>query len=89
MCLLLAFYSSVSAQAPGDEDELCTSNRTTADATERVLMDSYNYINLLQQHGSVSPLGQNTVWREMSFDEQDLSNSPEPTRVSFSAGIQG
>ena len=78
---LLVCISTISAQAPGDEDERCTANDTSYDATVKTLMDSFNYVNLLSSGDN--PAIMNTVWNEFSFDGRDQINYPKPTYVSL------
>ena len=75
------------AQAPGDEDVRCTeehSSPPTYPDTERNLMDSYNYEQLLSGNGTGDDPIPNAVWNDYSFDDNDIT--PEvtnPTYVSF------
>ena len=75
------------AQAPGDEDVRCTeehSSPPTYPDTERNLMDSFNYEQLLPGNGTGDDPIPNAVWNDFSFDDNDTA--PElfnPTYVSF------
>ena len=73
-------------QAPGDEDRECTLNHSSPPTyldTERNLMDSYNYVNLLPGNGTGNDPVATAVWNDFSFDNNDIT--PEiamPTYVS-------
>ena len=65
-----------STVAPGDEDQLCRELRTSGEApipaysaNMRVLMDSWNYQNLLPPHTGA-------VWDQV---DNDMNNRPELT----------
>ena len=81
LLVCINLFSTISAQAPGDEDERCTANDTSYDATVKTLMDSFNYVNLLSSGDN--PAIMNTVWNEFSFDGRDQINYPKPTYVSL------
>ena len=74
------------AQAPGDEDRICTVehfNPPVYPDTERNLMDSHNYENLLPGNGTGRHPIATAVWNDYSFDGNDVT--PErvfPTYVS-------
>ena len=71
------------AQAPGDGDALCsTSNPQVYPDTERNLMDSYNYENLLPGNGTGNPPIATAVWNDFSFDGNDANSTTTPTYVS-------
>ena len=87
---VLLFLSPCLAQAPGDEDDGCTSNHpynfyinTLIDSdTTRNLMDSYNYERLLPGNGTGNPVIQGAVWNDRSYDGNDEINRNSPTYVS-------
>ena len=60
----VCLFQSVSGDAPGDEHRLCLQGTTHSD-TEIVLLDSYNYINLLT--GVFPP----PVWKARSYQPGD------------------
>ena len=78
MCLFIA------AQAPGDEDEQCTSGEIapTYPDTVRNLMDSYNYEQLLPGNGTGNPPIEGAVWTDRSVDGNDVNTTVTPTYVS-------
>ena len=74
--LVAIFVSPCSAQAPGDEDEHCTIDYASPPVysdTERNLMDSYNYLNLLPGNGTEAPPISNAIWSDMSYDGNDAT----------------
>ena len=83
LVLLLHLYTIVASVAPGDEDQLfCEQLRSQGAApipayssNMRVLMDSWNYQNLL-------PLRTRAVWDEVDNDTNNPSGST--TNVSCS-----
>ena len=86
MCALLFLtLSPCSAQAPGDEDERCTSadNAPTYPDTVRNLMDSYNYVQLLPGSGTGNPPISGAVWIDRSVDGSDTISTTSPTYVSL------
>ena len=85
LLLFLTLTSLCSAQAPGDEAARCTidhSNPPVYPDNERTLMDSYSYVNLLPGNGTGQPPEDDAVWNDMSFDENDLTDTLNPTYVS-------
>ena len=83
--LLCVALSLCSAQAPGDEADRCTtdhSNPPVYPDNERTLMDSYSYVNLLPGNGTGQPPEDDAVWNDMSFDENDVDGTLNPTYVS-------
>ena len=81
MCALLFLtLSPCSAQAPGDEDERCTSaeDAPTYPDTVRNLMDSYNYEQLLPGSGTAI---EGAVWTDRSVDGNDANDTTTPTYV--------
>ena len=77
MCLFIV------SQAPGDEDEQCTSadNAPTYPDTVRNLMDSYNYAQLLPGSGTGNPPIEGAVWTDRSVDGNDVNSTTPPTYV--------
>ena len=71
------------AQAPRDEDAKC--QRDTYADKEKVLMDSWNYEQLLP--GSSNDGTGNAVWSEASCDGNDQINATFPTNVSTESEI--
>ena len=72
-------------QAPGDEETRCTVGHIHAPSypdTERNLMDSYNYENLVPGNGTGSIIT-TAVWNDYSFDENDADGIVAPTYVSL------
>ena len=73
------------AQAPGDESPRCTTDNVNPPQypdTFRMLMDSYNYENLLP--GTGQPLVENAVWNDFSYDGNDIiPETLRPTHVSL------
>ena len=87
MCALLFHSLSLcSAQAPGDEDERCTTaeNAPTYPDTVRMLMDSHNYVQLLPGSGTGNPPIPGAVWTDRSVDGNDIIGTLNPTYVSIS-----
>ena len=59
--LLSILLSVASASAPGDEQFFCTDESTPVyPPSSRILMDSYNYINLLPPHDKA-------VWQQVDM----------------------
>ena len=86
VCVLLFLnLSPCSAQAPGDEDEQCTTaaNAPTYPDTVRNLMDSYNYAQLLPGSGTGFPPIEGAVWTDRSVDGNDAMSIVNPTYVSI------
>ena len=83
MCALLFLtLSPCSAQAPGDEEEQCTSaDAPTYPDTVRNLMDSYNYVQLLPGSGTGNPPIEGAVWTDRSVDGNDVNDTLRPTYV--------
>ena len=81
--LLFLTLSPCSAQAPGDEDVLCTTvaNTPTYPDTVRNLMDSYNYAQLLPGSGTGNPPIEGAVWTDRSVDGNDVNHTSTPTYV--------
>ena len=73
------------AEAPGDEDERCTSAESapTYPDTVRNLMDSYNYMQLLPGSGTGNPPIEGAVWTDRSVDGNDAIGTTSPTYVSL------
>ena len=85
ICILVleAFVGLSWAQAPGDEDAGCTmANPQVYPDTERNLMDSYNYENLLPGNGTGNSPIATAVWNDFSFDGNDAISTINPTYVS-------
>ena len=86
VCVLLSMMSGpCSAQAPGDEDDVCTVDHVSPPVypdTVRNLMDSYNYEQLLPGNGTENPVVQGAVWNDRSYDGNDKINTGTPTYVS-------
>ena len=82
-----AYVTLCWAQAPGDEETRCTVQHSSPPSypdTERNLMDSYNYQNLLPGNGTGNPLLATAVWNDYSFDENDdIPAISSPTFVSY------
>ena len=86
--MLLSFVSLCWAQAPGDEDVRCTvehSSPPTYPDTERNLMDSYNYKQLLPGNGTGDDSIPDTAWNDFSFDDNDIT--PEVTWPTYVSSI--
>ena len=83
--LLFHTLSPCSAQAPGDEDERCTSaeDAPTYPDTVRNLMDSYNYMQLLPGSGTGSTPMEGAVWTDRSMDGNDAIGTTNPTYVGL------
>ena len=79
--IVLTFILSASSQAPGDEDERCTTRGFVKDypANWKVLMDSWSYKDLLDDP---SRDGDNAVWDQADFDENNIDSSNIQTNVS-------
>ena len=81
--LISLVLSPCSAQAPGDGDSRCTDDKyapTYADS-EKTLMDSYHYLQLLPGNGSGNII-LGTVWNDRSVDgNDDEMNTIHPTYV--------
>ena len=60
------FISSVLAQAPGDGDAPCVETGARYAANVRVLMDSRDYIDLLQ--------GEKPVWQQVDNDNNNTEH---------------
>ena len=86
--LVVASLTGISwAQAPGDAAARCTTDHTHPPQypdTIRMLMDSYNYVNLLPGNGtgSMTPIA-DAVWNDFSFDGNDVTRTQRPTYVSL------
>ena len=81
--MLQAFVSLTWAQAPGDEDALCsTANPQVYPDTVKNLMDSYNYETLLPGNGTGNSPIATAVWNDFSFDGNDAIGTIHPTYVS-------
>ena len=80
----MALTGLCSAQAPGDEASRC--NETfyvhTYPGNVKVLMDNWNYEQLLRGTGSGSNPITNAVWSDLSCDENDQTAIISPTYVS-------
>ena len=75
--------SPCSAQAPGDGDVRCTAalDATTIPDNEKMLMDSYHYLQLLPDNGSGNIIP-GAVWNDRSLDgNDDEMNTINPTYV--------
>ena len=73
--LVSALASWVSAEAPGDAEPECTELPPSFNTSNtRVLMDSYNYANLLPPH-------EGAVWQQMDNDENSVPG--RGTEVSY------
>ena len=69
LLLLSAQILLSSASAPGDEELLCTMVMTPPPVhplNSRILMDSYNYINLLPPHDRA-------VWQQVDNDINNIA----------------
>ena len=84
IALLFINLSLCWAQAPGDEHVRCTeehSSPPTYPDTERNLMDSYNYEQLLPGNGTGDDPIPNAVWNDYSFDDNDIT--PEEDKATY------
>ena len=83
--MYLSMWLYIVAQAPGDEDERCTSaeDAPTYPDTVRNLMDSYNYVQLLPGSGTGNPPISDAVWTDRSVDGNDAIGTTSPTYVSL------
>lgn len=61
LLLILSVASAVTASAPDDEHPMCTNETVVHPPNYRILMDSYNYFNLL------FPLNK-AVWHQVDND---------------------
>lgn len=64
---IIALLSEVTARAPEDAESICREiplPRPENPPNSRVLMDSYNYVNLLPPHGGA-------VWQQVDNDENN------------------
>jgi len=78
--LLSVHIGLCSAQAPGDENHTCFENHTYAHTYPdnwRVLMDSWNYEQLLPGHSGQPIAG--AVWTDASCDDNDDAQFPSIT----------
>ena len=85
---MAAFTGLCWAQAPGDEDTRCTeehSSPPTYPDTERNLMDSYNYEQLLPGNGTGNAPIPNAAWNDNSYDDNDIT--PEVTNPTYVSSI--
>ena len=85
LTLLLVCVKELCAQAPGDEETRCTVQHSSPPSypdTERNLMDSYNYEDLVPGNGTESIIA-TAVWNDYSFDGNDADGIVAPTYVSF------
>ena len=83
--LLALLVSLCSAQAPGDEAARCTTDHSSPPVypdSERTLMDSYSYVNLLPGNGTGQPHEDDAVWNDRSYDDNDFTDTLNPTYVS-------
>ena len=83
LCVGAVIVARASAVAPGDEEPLCDELRAVGsiptpdyDPTMRVLMDTWNYINLL-------PVRVGSVWEQVDND----SNNPVGVTTNVSIAI--
>ena len=83
MLIISLVLSPCSAQAPGDGDSRCTDDEDapTYPDNEKILMDSYHYIQLLPGNGSGSSPIPGAVWNDRSVDGNDENITIEPTYV--------
>ena len=80
---LVVIISMVKSQAPGDEDNRCNSSSFvhTYPDNVKVLMDSYNYEQLLPGNGTGNPPIASALWNDMSFDGNDIISTTRATYV--------
>ena len=83
MALVVVIISVVKSQAPGDEDDRCLSTPYvhTYEDDVKILMDSYNYLQLLPGNGTGNTPIASALWNDRSFDENDIDNTDDPTYV--------
>ena len=72
-----------SAQAPGDEDNRCLKSPYghTYEDNVKILMDSYNYLQLLPGNGTGNPPIASALWNDRSFDGNDIVSTTAATYV--------
>ena len=78
---IIIFFS---AQAPGDEASRCNETfyvHTYPDSV-KILMDNWNYEQLLPGSGSGSNPIAGAVWRDVSCDSNDVTSIINPSYVS-------
>ena len=81
---LVVIISMVKSQAPGDEDNRCNSSSFvhTYPDNVKVLMDSYNYEQLLPGNGTGNNVPISTaVWNDRSVDRNDVTSISTATYV--------
>ena len=73
--------SVVTGRAPGDGDDFCTNTLPNTEiqapvhpSNVKILMDSFNYLNLLPPHGGA-------VWMQLDLDDNNVGG--EGTEVSM------
>ena len=76
LLLVAILVSMVSAGAPGDEDIFCTNDSygVTIPLNSKILLDSYNYVNLL-------PPQDNAVWQVVNNDDNNEAGRGTEVRV--------
>ena len=80
---LVVIISVVKSQAPGDEDNRCQISPYvhTYEDDVKILMDSYNYLQLLPGNGTGNPPIASALWNDMSFDGNDIISTTSATYV--------
>ena len=80
---LLLIVSQCSAQAPGDEDDRCLRSPYVHiyEDDVKILMDSYNYLQLLPGNGTGNPPIASALWNDRSFDGNDIVSTTAATYV--------
>ena len=83
LLLLTLCVGRLQAQAPGDEDDRCLSSPYvhTYEDNVKILMDSYNYLQLLPGNGTGNPPIASALWNDRSFDGNDITSTTAATYV--------
>ena len=83
---LLLFYASLSTQvAPGDQDQGCLDLNVDlqderTDPTVKMLMDSRDYMQLLDVNGA--------VWDQIDFDDNNPTDTFDPKYPTYVSSLQ-
>ena len=83
LLLMTLCVGRLQAQAPGDEDNRCLSSPYVHiyEDNVKILMDSYNYLQLLPGNGTGNPPIASALWNDRSFDGNDIDSTTAATYV--------
>ena len=88
VCLLLLLVQTVTGQAPGDEDELCTVTLPSLNPPQNVFIDPPNVVPLMDSshYLRLLPPNPNPVWQRVDLDDNNPSG--QQTNVSVLVIVQ-